>query len=718
MNELKETLEIFFAESEDLLKGAEEGLLALESAPECQADLDRLFRSIHTLKSGAAMVGFQQIADYAHLLETLLDRLRMGKMSVTNDLITFLLNATDFIRSMVDSVAQAGPEADPAVLDKRKDEVRRYLGVDVAHPPAGTRGPAIEAAPARAAERRGRYKVWLRFRKDLFYSGQDPLVVLSNLAEVGEIMQVVADLSGLPDYENFSAYELYISWQVIVEARGTLKELQDVFIFVRDDNDIRIEDITGLAQESGAGPADSRLGELLVDEGSITENELNHALIKQQILRDSLPDDGTLEPKGAETGDAAQDEAMAAHRKTTIRVDVNKLDSLMNLSEEMGIGLARVQRLFEKHLGPEQMELAAEIEDLILVNRDFQEHVEMVRMFPLEGTFRRFQRMARDLAVQQDKKIRVESAGLDTEMDKEVIEHLADPLKHLVRNCVDHGIERPEVRRAKGKPEEGIIGFRAYQRGGRVLVEIRDDGKGIDVEEIHRRAIELGWIRPGQDVGRAELIDLIFKPGFSTSRTVTGLSGRGVGMDVVRTRLNSIGGGIEIRTEKDKGSTFTLSVPLTSALMEVLHVMVAGASYLVPQQHVVGTERIEKNLIKTIGTGGRVYPFRGEYVPVVDIARIFNMDTASAQANGGAAIFVNTGARRFCLPVDEILEPRQVIVKALEKNYRSVNGIAGATVLGDGAVSLVVDLLGVEELFFDKSFERGEKHEGEEVTLY
>ncbi|MBW1795605.1 MAG: chemotaxis protein CheA [Deltaproteobacteria bacterium] len=715
MTEDDETLQIFFSETEELLKLAEESLLSLESTPESTSDIEQLFRSVHTLKSGAGMVGYMGISDYAHLLENLLERLRSDKLAVTNNLITFLLNSIDFIRSMIDRVSQGEAEADSKVLDERKNQVKRYLGIDGIGSPEEEPEPPVKDAPKEAAQEFSFYKIDLKFRRDLFYSGQDPLLILLGLSELGEFVQVVPDFSELPDFENFSMYDLYISWQIIIKTERPYQDLEDVFLFVKDDNDIRIEDITNRYRGGvDIELAKKKLGEVLLENGAITEEVLDDALKKQKKLGEILVEDGKIQPEDIEKAVATQEESRAVYRKTTIRVDVEKIDNLVNLGEEMGIGLAKVQTLFEKYTSPGQMEMTEEMENLLKVNQEFQERVARVRMFPLEGTFRRFQRMARDLALKQNRQINVILTGLDTELDKEVIEHVTDPLKHLVRNCIDHGLETPEEREAKGKSPTGIIEFKAYQRAGRVFVEIRDDGRGIDSAAIRRKAIERGWIEPDQVLSEDDLLDFLFKPGFSTTSEVTELSGRGVGMDVVKTQLDQLGGTIDIHTEKDKGTTFILCLPLISALMEVLRVMVQGASYLVPLQSVVSTGKFDNELVKSFGARERVYPFRGDYLPLVDITKILDIDMPSANGDTSALVFVNTDRKTFGIPVDEVLDPQQVIVKTLETNYRSVKGIAGATILGDGSVSLVLDLLGLEEIFFKDSFKGDATHEGEE----
>jgi two-component system chemotaxis sensor kinase CheA len=714
MSEIDETLQIFFSETDELIKSAEESLLALESTPKSTEDIEQLFRSVHTIKSGAAMVGFMGISEYAHLLENLLERLRSQKLSVTNNLITFLLDAIDFIRSMLDRVAEGEADADPEVLSRRQGQVKRYLGVEAVTPVEEEVEPTSKEPPEEPEEGFSFYKIDLNFEKHLFYSGQDPLLLLLNLSELAEFVAVVADLSQLPPYENLSMFELFISWQIIIKTKMPKEDLDDIFMFVTDDNDIRIEDITKDYREGiDIKLAEKKIGEVLLGESKITEETLTDALKKQKMLGEILVEEGKIRREELEKAVAAQEESRKVYRKTTIRVDVDKIDRLVNLGEEMGIGLSKAQLLLEKLVGSRRTEIVEEVENLVKVNREFQERVARVRMFPLEGTFRRFQRMARDLATDQNKKLKVILAGLDTELDKEVIEYCADPLKHLVRNCVDHGIEMPEEREAKGKPAEGTLELRAYQRGGRIFIEIQEDGRGMDLQSIYKKALEKGWVQPDQVPSEEELLSFIFRPGFSTTTEVTEFSGRGVGMDVVKTQLDQLGGTIDVKTEEDRGTTFVLCLPLTSALMEVLHVVVEGRSYLVPVQVVVGTEPFEETLVKQVGSEERVYPFRGDFLPLVNVAKILETGTSSTNGHSSVVIFVDTGTNVFGVAVDELLEPQQIIVKTLETNYRSVKGLAGATILGDGSVALVLDFLGLEEIFFKDSAKGEMNHESE-----
>jgi two-component system chemotaxis sensor kinase CheA len=345
-------------------------------------------------------------------------------------------------------------------------------------------------------------------------------------------------------------------------------------------------------------------------------------------------------------------------------------------------------------------EIEQEIENLLKINREFQEQVAGIRMFSLKGTFHRFQRIVRDAAYDQKKQIKVVLSGIDTELDKEVIEYIADPLKHLVRNCVDHGIELPEERVAAGKPAEGIIEFKAYQKGGKIFIQICDDGRGLDLKKIRRRALEMGLDKAGEKLDNDRLVEIICHPGFSTASSVTELSGRGVGMDVVKTEVERVGGLMQIETKKGKGTVFTLVLPLTFALTEALHVRDQDRSYLVPLWGIIGVEKFEAERMRTFGANEKVYRFREEYLPLMNLRRAYGTITSENDRKGTITVFLDTGKQRFGILVDEVLDPYKAVIKTIESNYQSVRGVSGATIMGDGSAAIVLDLLGLEEIFF------------------
>ncbi len=704
MNELDETLEIFFAETEDLIKTSEESLLRLESAPEAGSDLEELFRAVHTLKSGSAMVGFNHISEYTHLIENLLDRLRDGKLPITRPLISFLLEGIDFIRNMVDKCAGGEAGIEPAVLEAQKAQVNRFLGMDSINQEDADLSGTITDIPVEAGKGHY-YNINLIFRKNLFESGINPLLLLLNLKEMGEFIEVVSDISELPHYEEIDIYKLYISWRVILKSTAPLQEIENVFMFVKDDNNIEIEEITdrykdGIDLKAGDMP----IGETLIEKKGITQNDLKEALKKQKKIGEILVEEKKIDKEALQTVVTMQEESRAAYRKTSIRVDVAKINYLVNLAEETGVGLSRMQSIFSDEETPNRLfDIEQELENLLKVNREFQERVAEVRMFSLEGTFQRFQRIARDTALDQNKHIKTIVSGTETELDKEVIECIIDPLKHLVRNCVGHGIESPEERIAKGKSEEGIIEFRAYQKGGQIFVQIGDDGRGLNIEKIRQRALEMEIEVPDEEIDNETLMQIVCNPGFSTSSSVTKLSGRGVGMDVVKTEIEKLGGSLKIETAKDKGTTFTLALPLTFALTEALHFREKDRSYLVPLWGLVGTEKFEKNNLKSFGADEKLYRFRGNYLPIMSLSSVYGDKMPDINSQKSVVLFLDTGRQGFGLIVDKVLDCRQIVVKSLESHYRNVKGISGATIMGDGSVALVLDLFDLEEIFFNRS---------------
>jgi len=679
MNRDDEIVQIFLAETEDLLKIAEESLLRLEVAPEPGPDIDELFRAVHTMKSSLAIVGLETISGYVHLLENLLDRIRNHQLVVTKSLISFLLEDVDFLRDIVDrSVSRGEQDIDPDTLNARKAMVNRFLGLDGIARDAEM--PPGKTADFEESEEVHYYLIDLRFRKNIFHIGHDPLLLLLNLAEYGEYVEITANIADLPPYDDLVIYEMYLSWRITLKTTSSRQEIEDVFMFVKDEDNIEIREITnrfreGIDLKAGETP----LGEVLIEKGGVSGEDLRNALNKQKKLGEILVEEGKIPDLTLQNLVDQQEESRAVYRKTSIRVDVEKINSLVNLAEEIGISISRMQSFFSEGVGHLESKIEQELENLRRVNNEFQERVARVRMFSLEGTFHRFHRIARDTAHSQQKLIKIIQSGVDIELDKEVIETITDPLKHMVRNCVDHGIERPEERLAAGKPEEGIIEFRAYRQGGDVFIQIRDDGRGFNLGEIRKRALEMGLAGPEDTFDNNTLMKYVCHPGFSMASIVTELSGRGVGLDVVKTQVERLGGELRIETEEGKGTIFTLSLPVTFALTDILHVRYQDISYLVPLQGVMGTESYNSERAKNYGPRDRVYFYGGEYLPLVNLPAIPGKAEQVESQPGRVVIFLDTGSRKFGFIAEEVIESYQVVVKSLEANYRSVKGIAGAT---------------------------------------
>ncbi|MFC1837472.1 chemotaxis protein CheA [Thermodesulfobacteriota bacterium] len=702
MNTDDETLQIFIAESEDLLKTTEESLLRLEVVTEPGPELEELFRAVHTLKSSTALVGFDTISGYVHLLENLLERIRNNQLQVTRSLISFLLEDVDFIHKMVGQSIKGELNSDPdtlAILEDRKNMVNRFLGV-------GGIAPDSETLPKRTlvagkGEEENYYHIDLRFQKDIFNYGQDPILLLLNLAECGEYVEVSADIADLPPYEEMVIYTMYLSWRIVLKTALPLQEIEDVFIFVSEENDIKITDVTSRFREGiDLEVGDMSLGEILVERGGVSGEDMGKALNKQKKLGEILVEDGIITDHEVQGLVHKQEESRAVYRKSSVRVDVEKIDYLVNLAGEISIFISKMQNLLAGEEEAAEGNFELELENLFKVNYEFQERVARIRMFPLEGTFRRFHRVARDTAYSQQKKIKIIQSGMDVELNKEVIESINDPLKHIVRNCVDHGIELPEERIAAGKPEEGTIEIRAYRQGGKIYIQVCDDGHGFQVEDIRKRALEMGLAESTDRFDNKTLMKYVCHPGFSMASRVTELSGRGVGLDVVKTEVERLGGEFLIESEEGKGTTFTLALPVTFALSETLQVRTNELSYLLPLKGVMGVETFYPERSKNFGGNEKVYLFRGEYLPIVDLPAIQDKAEPAESRSEQVMVFLNTGSHKFGVMVDEILDPQQVVVKSLESNFRSVKGLAGATIMGDGTIALVLDLFFLEDFFF------------------
>ncbi|OGQ98183.1 MAG: hypothetical protein A2521_14900 [Deltaproteobacteria bacterium RIFOXYD12_FULL_57_12] len=671
-------MEIFLNEVEDLFGTAEGALLRLEETPAAGPEVEELFRVVHTLKSSSAMVGMGTISKHFHLLENLLDRLRNNELAVTRPIVSFLLENLDLLRAMISGSARGDPGAvDADLLAGRQAQLQQLMTGD------RSRTEPVPVAVDAAGEFHC-FRLGLSFRDDLPDPCPDPLSLLAKLAEIGEIKEVAADLSRLPPYDQIIPEKLYIAWQLVLKTGVTADELQAFFATFGQGHILTIEELSGTPEDGTlpSAPAPPREPREGGDGGE--EQPATLEVVTQP----------PLEP----------DEERPSGRRQSIRVDAKKLNYLVNLADEMGIVVSVLQNLFAWKAPRHQDAIKKELDGLTKLNREFQERVANVRMSPLAGLFRRFQRIARDTAAARQKQIRVLLHGAEVELDREVIEHIADPLKHMVRNCVDHGIELPEERVAKGKPAEGTVHFSASRTGGRILIQISDDGRGFDITRIRQRAVELGLARPDEPLDRDTLLGLVCSPGFSSASKVTELSGRGVGMDVVKTEVDRLGGHLAIETREGEGTTFTLDLPLTFTLIKALHIRSRDVSYLIPLLGIMTTEPYVRGRAEAIGASQRLfYRHQEEYLPLLDLAEMSRNGTAQVWGREAVVVFLDTGRRRFGLLVDEVLDPQQVVVKSLETNFRGVKGLAGATLLGDGAVALVLDLQAIEEIFLEDS---------------
>lgn len=686
-------LNTYFAEAEELLTTLESQSLALESNPQALEPVQEMFRAAHSLKGASAMMGFMHISKFSHSLEEVFDRLLKRDLPVTKNLISLLLDSVDFLRIMHSNITAGKPECKSEEISEMQARLRRFMGIT-----SEEADKEVFIKPERSSE--VFLKISMRFRDDLFKKGQDPLMLLLELDEWGEIVRVIPDISQLPDFDKIDMHKLYISWRLVLKTREPLSKIEDVFIFVRDENDIEIEDITKRFKEGvDLKDADKFIGELLLEEGMVSEADIQTVTKeqKQKKMGEVLVEKGIVPQSEVEKIAKYQKKARIMHRRSTIRIDLRKVDKVVDLVEEITIALTQVEDVVNKMVPSAKRKLEIVLADLRKACHQLEGQVIKMRMFPLEGTFYRFQRLIRDLAYEQKKRIRVVISGADTELDKEMIELISDPLKHLVRNAVDHGIESPQERERLGKPSEGTIWLKGYQKEEGIYIEIKDDGRGINKEALLKKAIEHGLIKDGSTLSDEEIYNLMFHPLISTAKQVTTVSGRGVGLDVVKHNISKAGGRIKVWSEKGKGATFVIELPLTLAIIEGTIVRVNGEVFTIPMDFVVEFFKPHPQHLKTVEEREELINVRGEFLPLIRLDKVFMLGDVPSQPQ---LVAILRGNKKFGLVIDEVLGEQRVVIKSLEKNFRSIKGIAGATVLGDGSISLVIDIAGLEELAF------------------
>jgi len=646
----------FFEESREGLDAMESGLLALENASGDAETIHVIFRAAHSIKGGAATFGFTAVTDLTHLLETLLDEARSGRRGLDSDAIGALLASVDVLHALLGACEHGSPVDHAALAQVRAGLDRLLAGAASAAPIS-----LAPAPPATAAA--GDWRIGFTPAPSLFKTGNDPLRILRELASHGELRVTCLD-ERLPAFEQMDPFAAYLAWDLTLPAAVPRAVIDEAFAWVDGECELTI-------QAGDAGPARSpeQAGGPAVD----VDGDVAAAAIDGVVPGSRRASDGD----------------------NSIRVAVAKVDALINLMGELVITQSMLRQHSEALDPVANVALLASLEQLARNTRDLQESVMSVRMLPVEFAFSRFPRMVRDLAGRLDKQVHLRTSGEATELDKGVIEKIVDPLVHLVRNAIDHGLETPAERRAAGKDETGTLTLSAAHQGGHILIEIGDDGRGLDRERILRKAAERG-LTVADNPSDAQVWDLVFAPGFSTVETLTDLSGRGVGMDVVKKNIASLGGQVEIRSQHGHGTTVSIRLPLTLAIVDGMSVAVGDEVFIVPLSMVVESLQLAAADVHTIAGDTRVLHVRGDYVPLLNLARQYGLPAATrafgAEAPTPIAVLVESDGRRLALEVDELLGQQQVVVKNLESNYRRVAGVSGATIMGDGHVALILDV--------------------------
>lgn len=635
----------FFEESAEHLAALEAGLLRLESTPRDPELLNGIFRAAHSIKGASSTFGFADVAKFTHGLEGLLDRLREGEVIATRDLVETLLRGSDTLATLV-AAAKDGNESPIDTVDVSQ-EIQRWLGV------SSDQTAEVAAAASSSDPRTAEYEVRFTPHPDIFASGMDPLLLLRELGTLGTITHLALDTSRLPSLAGFDPCRCYLAWTLRIQSTATADLLADVFMFVSDDSDVQITPVTQEANE--------------------VASETNTVV----------------------TEGAAQKRVVAGE---SIRVSIEKVEELINLVGELVIANSMVNQAVTT-ISPDQApSLREAVAIMERTTRELQTQVMAVRMVPVASVFNRFPRIVRDLAGALNKRVRVDICGEETELDKQVVEAIGDPLTHLVRNAVDHGIESVEARRAAGKPEEGHISLTAAHEGGKVIIDITDDGRGLDTERIRAKAIRQGVLAEDAVLTTEQIHQLIFHPGLSTAEQVTDVSGRGVGMDVVKRNIEAINGAVGITSQPGQGTRFRIALPLTMAILDGLAVNLGDDIYILPLLSVIESLRPRPEEIKTVQGRGEVILVRGEALPLVRLHRAFQMQPLTEDPCQGLVVIVENQDKRFGLLVDSLVGQLQVVMKSLESNYQKVPGVSGATILGDGTVAFILDLAALMRL--------------------
>lgn len=685
----------FLEEAVELLADLEASLLELEDEPADAELIGRVFRALHTIKGSGAMFGFDDVASFTHTIEAVFDDVREGRLHITEELISLTLQAKDLIRSMIE--APSDEASVPGEMDSLIGSFRRIADAQTdGEGPIPSEELSCEITVQKASsipsyKQEATYRIRFIPAQDIFLTGTNPLLLLKELRSLGEC-SIFAGLDRVPSIDEMGPEQCYVFWDIVLTTDKGQDAIQDVFIFLDGGSTVDIALIDGgLSARDGLH---KRLGEILVERRDISENELREALGEKKRLGEILVEKKLVTPEKVESALVEQAQLKKVKKATrfkddgasSIRVPAEKLDILVDLVGELVTMQARLTQTAGLLNDGDLSLIAEEIERL---TGDLRDNTLNIRMLPIGTTFGRFRRLVRDLSQEVGKEVELITDGAETELDKTVIEKLNDPLVHLIRNCIDHGIEMPDERKRLGKTVHGLVSLSARHSGSFVYIEITDDGRGIDKERVHRKAIDKGIIAPDSEVADQDLFSLIFAPGFSTSDSITNISGRGVGMDVVKRTIEGLRGQIEVESERGTGTTIVLKIPLTLAIIDGLLVEVDRKFYVLPLSSV--EECIELSHVqRDRAHEHRFVNLRGQLVPFIRLRESFNITGGLPEIE--QVVITGGNSTKMGIAVDRVIGGHQTVIKTLSRIYKNVDTVSGATILGDGTVALILDL--------------------------
>lgn len=682
----------YLEESFEGLQVMETGLLELpEGRPDAEK-INEIFRAAHSIKGGSGTFGFSEIAGFTHVLETLLDEMRDYKRDVSQQAVRIMLDAVDVLRDMLTKLQNHEP-IDQQRSDLVQAQMEALLADDGSTISEGV-SQHTDANTFADSSQAGLWHISLHPERHLLQTGNEPLRLFRELQTLGQL-EVSADTEELPAWEDYNPEELYIKWELMLSGETSSDDINEVFEWIDGDGaHIQVVPIqAGVSQQ----PIPER-----IQSSEISRPSSGATIVEQPIptQKPVMPDTPPVIDKPLDVKASSDPQRKAAQADGSIRVNLNKIDQMVNLVGELVITQSMLSQFGEQaEQNPDSTEWVDKLKEglshLERHTRELQESVMNIRMLPVSFAFNRMPRIVHDVSQKLGKTIELVMEGENTELDKTMLEQLTDPLVHIVRNSIDHGIESPDKRLAAGKPEKGTVKMAAFHQGGNIVIQITDDGAGINVERVHQKAIEKGVIEPDSNLSHAEIVDLIFHPGFSTAEVVSDVSGRGVGMDVVRRNIRGLGGSVEVESVTGKGSIFTIRLPLTLAILDGQLASVGSQTYVFPLVSIVESIQVDSGLVKGIAGQTELYKLRDQYIPVIRLHQFFDVQQAQTDLSKGLLVVVEEGGKRAGIFVDDLMGQQQVVIKSLENNFMKIFGVAGATILGDGKVALIIDVAGV-----------------------
>lgn len=659
----------FVEESLEGLDIMESVLLEMRPGETDAEAIDNIFRAAHSIKGGSATFGLESIANFTHVVETLLDEIRNGERAVTQESIVLFLSSVDCIRELL-SADQSNEPVDQDHIDQVKSGLDKMLGSS-----GDTEGESTNGADSPIEQADG-WTIYFKPFPGMLQSGNDVVRMFRELESLGDI-EIIADTESLPALVDLEPEESYLSWSVTLTGNIDEEKITEIFEWVEDDCELTITPTFDNNQEPAA-----------------PESSGENSVSSDPVKAVDSPDDRREDDRRK----SVDRRKVASPETSSIRVGIDKVDDLINMVGELVIIQSMLGQLGEDFDMSRVDRLKDGLDELERNTRELQESVMRIRMLPISFAFNRFPRMVHDLSAKLNKKIELTMSGEQTELDKTVMEKIGDPLVHLVRNSIDHGIETPEKRKAAGKPEAGVVNLNAFHQGGNIVIEIKDDGAGLDYEKILAKAVERGLVKADEELSEEKIAELLFEPGFSTAEVVSDVSGRGVGMDVVKRNIQSLGGSVDVKSVQGEGSTFTIRLPLTLAILDGQLVRVGENIYIIPLISIVESILIDQKNISNIAGSAELYQLRSEYLPIIRLYETFGIEPDNRTLDNGLLVVVEGDGKKGGLLVDELLGQQQVVIKSLETNFRRVEGVSGATILGDGTVALIADVSGIVRL--------------------